>query len=81
MHGQKQKTGKILLRLRLPELRDEGFLPQREVRKMHMYELAGESFLYGVSAIVFCVVVVGILSFIKNKCKKLCQEKSLEEKN
>lgn len=46
-----------------------------------MYELAGESFLYGISAIVFCAVIVGILSFVKNKCKKISSGKNLEEKN
>ena len=65
----------------MSELRNERLLSRREVRKMHMYELAGESFLYGISAIVFCAVIVGILSFVKNKCKKISSGKNLEEKN
>lgn len=45
-----------------------------------MFGLAGESFLYGLSAVILCAVIVGFSSFVKNKCKKICRKKVLKRK-
>jgi hypothetical protein len=49
-----------------------------KVRKP-MYELAWQSFMYGIIAMAACCVVCGITSFIKKKCKQFCNQNRKKE--
>lgn len=41
-----------------------------------MFGLAGESFLYGLFAIILCAVIVGFSLIEKNKCEKFFEKNS-----
>lgn len=75
-----QNAASVTCRFIIAEVVQRKILWRWEVRRMHMVEFADESFLYGLSAIIFCVAVVGLSSAVKNKCKMICKKKS-EEKN